>query len=97
MLGSREEMTRCPFELLSQCTADNYMVKMVLHLDGPGLVTLPLSKLADSIEDANQTVLTCAQLKKVEKERRGNVLVIDKYGPHLQKRCKDPQARCSRA
>ena len=65
--------------------ADNYMVKMVLHLDGPGLVTLPLPTLVGSSEDANQTVLTSAQLKKVEKERRGNVLVIDKYGPHLQK------------
>jgi hypothetical protein len=76
--------------------ANDYMIKMVLHLDGHGLVTLPLPKLVGSIEDsdANRTVLTNAQLKKIEKERRGNVLVIDEYGPHLQK-TKQPHKRAS--
>ena len=65
--------------------ADNYMTKMVLHLDGPGLATRPLPKLMGSIEDYNNKKFGPAQRKKIEKARRGNVLVIDEHGVHLQK------------
>jgi hypothetical protein len=54
--------------------ANDYMSKMVVHLEGPGLTTLSLPRLTGSLEEDRVSL---------EQKRRKNTLVIDKKGVHL--------------
>ena len=66
--------------------ANDYMTKMVLHLDGPGLRTTPFPRLVGTIEmDEDMQPIHADKSKKVEKARQQNTVVIDKNGTRLRK------------